>query len=229
MEENLERRTVPCGFEPKLQGYMEGEDRVLVAAHATGCASCGAIIADLEAIRSAAREIPLEEPSPAVWSNIRARLADEGVFVETPGFQGWFRHLGFLSRPVPVAAFACMLVLGCFVTAPQTYFQQDNNAALMTVPARPAMSSMAFAGDSEALEQVVHELEVTFKTRQGSLRPDLKAVYDTSLKSLDASIEECRDSLKGEPGNSLAHDYLLAAYTEKAEVLTSALEFDAGR
>jgi hypothetical protein len=49
------------------------------------------------------------------------------------------------------------------------------------------------------------------------------------LNSLDASIRECNDSLQREPGNSLAHEYLLAAYSQKAEVLSSALEIDEGR
>ena len=58
------------------------------------------------------------------------------------------------------------------------------------------------------------------------MAPDLKATYDKSLVSLDHSIEECLDSLQNEPRNALAHEYLLTAYTRKAEVLSSALEFD---
>jgi hypothetical protein len=88
---------------------------------------------------------------------------------------------------------------------------------------------VAFIGDSDALEQVVHELEETFRAREGSLAPDLKATYENSLISLDASIRECSDSLQREPDNSLAHEYLLAAYSQKAEVLSSALELDEGR
>jgi hypothetical protein len=88
---------------------------------------------------------------------------------------------------------------------------------------------MALLGDSDALERVVHELEETFRAREGSLAPDLKATYENSLISLDASIRECSDSLEREPDNSLAHEYLLAAYSQKAEVLSSALEFDERR
>jgi hypothetical protein len=58
------------------------------------------------------------------------------------------------------------------------------------------------------------------------MTPDLKATYEKSLVSLDGSIRECLDSLHHEPGNALAHDYLLTAYTRKAEVLSSALEFE---
>jgi len=72
-------------------------------------------------------------------------------------------------------------------------------------------------------------LEEAFRAREGSFAPDVKATYENSLNSLDASIRECGDSLQREPGNSLAHEYLLAAYSQKAEVLSSALELNEGR
>jgi hypothetical protein len=73
---------------------------------------------------------------------------------------------------------------------------------------------------------VVSDLEGSFRQNEGSMAPDLKATYEKSLVSLDSSIQECLDSLRQEPGNTLAHDYLLTAYSRKAEVLSSALEFE---
>ena len=230
MKETRHERTAACyRFELELQAYMEGENTPFVPAHARECAFCSVIVEDLEALRSAAREIPLEEPSPAVWSNIRAQLVEEGALTERASLWDWFRQLGFLHRPVPVAAFACLVILGCFVTVPRNYLEQGTTSGLNALPAKTAIRSMAFIGDSDALEHVVHELEETFRAREGSLAPDLKATYENSLNSLDASIRECSDSLQREPDNSLAHEYLLAAYSQKAEVLSSALEFDEGR
>jgi len=54
----------------------------------------------------------------------------------------------------------------------------------------------------------------------------VKATYRKGLESLDASIEECRASVEREPGDTLARQYLVAAYTQKAEVLATALQFD---
>jgi hypothetical protein len=216
-------------FELELQSYLEGEEGPFVLAHTRECASCRVIVEDLEGLRSAALALPLEEPSPAVWSNIRAQLVAAGAFAERVSLWNWFRQLDFLRRPIPAAAFACMVILGCLLTAPQNYPEQDTTSAFPALPARPAIRSIAFIGDSDALEQVVRELEKTFRAREGSLAPDLKATYENSLISLDASIRECSDSLEREPDNSLAHEYLLAAYSQKAEVLSSALEFDEGR
>ncbi len=230
MKETRHDKAVACyQFEMELQAYMEGENRPFAPAHTRECTFCSVIVEDLEALRWAALELPLEEPSPAVWSNIRAQLAAEGAFAEKVSLWNWFGQLDFLRRPIPVAAFACLLILGCLVTAPRNYPERDTNSALTALPGRTAIRSMAFIGDSDALEQVVRELEETFRAREGSLAPDLKATYENSLISLDASIRECSDSLQREPDNSQAHEYLLAAYYQKSEVLSSALEFDERR
>jgi len=231
MKETRHDRSPACyEFELELEAYMEGERRPFVSAHARECAFCRVIVEDLEALRSAALAMPLEEPSPAVWANIRAQLVAAGAFGERAGLWNWFGQLNFLHRPVPVTAFACLVLLGCLVTVPRTYLEQDTTSGLSAaLPARTTVRSMAFIGDSGALEHVVQELEETFRAREGSLAPDLKATYENSLNSLDVSIRECSDSLEREPDNSLAHEYLLAAYSQKAQVLSSALEFDEGR
>ena len=230
MKETRYGRTAACyQFELDLQDYLEGEGGPFVLAHARECTSCRVIVEDLEALRSAALELPLEQPSPAVWSNIRAQLVAAGAFAERVSLWNRFRQLHFLHRPIPVTAFGCLVILGCLLTAPLNYPERDTNSTLTALPAGTAIRSTAFMGDSDALEQVVRELEETFRAREGSLAPDLKATYENSLISLDASIRECSDSLEREPDNSLAHEYLLAAYSQKAEVLSSALEFDEGR
>jgi hypothetical protein len=230
MEEAGQEKTAGCyQFELELEAYLGGEDRPFVPAHTRECVYCRVIVQDLEALRSAALEWPLEDPSPAVWANVRAQLEAAGAFAEKASVWDWFRQLDFLRRPLPVAAFACTLILGCLLTAPRNSPEQDTRFAFAGRPAGTAVRSMALLGDSEALVQAVRELEHTFRAREGSLAPDLKATYENSLISLDASIQECRDSLEREPDNSLAHDYLLAAYSQKVQVLSSALEYDEGR
>jgi DNA-binding IscR family transcriptional regulator len=88
------------------------------------------------------------------------------------------------------------------------------------------MASLVPPPEDISLAHVVSDLESNFKANEASMTPDLKATYEKSLVSLDGSIRECLDSLHHEPRNTLAHDYLLTAYTRKAEVLSSALEFE---
>jgi hypothetical protein len=227
MEETRRYRTTECDrFELELEAYMEGEIKPSVPAHLSECVFCKVVFEDLIALRTAARELPLEEPSPVVWANIRAQLSAEGAFAEKAGVWGWIWQLDFLRRPVPVAAFACMLALGCWLTAPRNNTQLESAASLAASAGESTVvRSMAWSG----LEKAVRELEEAFKAREATLAPDVKATYEHSLNSLDASIRECNDSLQREPGNSLAHEYLFAAYSQKAEVLSSALEIDEGR
>jgi hypothetical protein len=231
MDESRRWKTEECDrFERELGAYMEGETRPFVLAHLRECGFCKVVSEDLTALRTAARELPVEEPAPAVWANIRAQLSAEGAFAEKPGAWSWLWQPEFLRRPLPVAAFACMLALGCWLTAPRNYLQPEASASLAAPAGQPAVvRSMALVGGGTGLEQAVRELENAFKAREGSLAPDVKATYENSLSSLDASIRECDESLQREPGNSLAHEYLFAAYSQKAEVLSSALEFDEGR
>ena len=230
MKETRHERTAACyRFELELAAYLEGENRPLAPAHTRECVFCRVVLEDLEAVRAAARELPREEPSPAVWANIRAQLAAEGAFAQKGSAWDWIWQLDFLRRPIPVAAFACLVALGCLLTAPRNYPQQEAASGLASPTGGTAVRTMSFLGDNGGLEQVVRELEKTFKAREGSLAPDVKATYENSLISLDTSIRECNDSLQREPGNSLAHEYLLAAYSQKAEVLSSALEFNEGR
>ena len=231
MDDTRRHKTAECDrCELELEAFMEGEAKPFVLAHVRECVFCKVVSEDLQALRTAAGKLPLEEPSPAVWANVRARLSAEGAFAEKEGAWNWLWQLDMLRRPVPVAAFACMLALGCWMTAPRNYPQPEASAFLAASGGQPAaVRSMAFVSGGDGLEKVVRELEEAFKAREGSLAPDVKATYENSLSSLDASIRECNDSLQREPGNSLAHEYLFAAYSQKAEVLSSALEIDQGR
>jgi hypothetical protein len=231
MDDTRRHKTAECDrCELELEACMEGEAKPFVLAHVRECVFCKVVSEDLQALRTAAGKLPLEEPSPAVWANVRARLSAEGAFAEKEGVWSWIWQLDLLRRPVPVAAFVCMLVLGCWMTAPRNYPQSEASASLAALGGQPAaVRSMAFVSGGTGLEQVVRELEEAFKAREGSLAPDVKETYENSLSSLDVSIRECNDSLQREPGNSLAHEYLFAAYSQKAEVLSSALDIDEGR
>jgi hypothetical protein len=230
MKEIRQSKSPACyQFDLELEAYLEGENRPFVRAHVQECAFCSVLLADLEMLRSAAREITPEEPSPVVWSNIRAQLVTAGAFAERPGAWNWLRQLSFLHRPLPVAAFGCLFILGCLLAVPRNYPERAAASGVAVSPAGTALRSMAFVGESDELEKVVRELEQTFRAREGSLAPDLKATYETGLDSLNTSIRECNASLQREPDNSLAHEYLLTAYSQKAEVLSSALQFEEGR
>jgi hypothetical protein len=213
-------------FEHELEAYLEGEARPFILSHSQDCAPCAALLADLQLICQAARALPTEEPSRAVWANVRARLEAEGAFGKP--VSGWRQVMGWQLIPhaIPLGALAALVFLGSVLTLPPNSIQRWAADETAVPPAVIRIATAIPAGEDSALAHVVSDLESSYRANEASMAPDLKATYEKSLVSLDGSIRECLDSLQHEPRNALAHDYLVTAYTRKAEVLSSALEFN---
>ena len=229
-------------FDAELAGYLEGESHPFIATHAQDCPACGALLADLQSIRQMAGDLPLAEPPENLWAKVRSELAEAGAFgpaaeVEPPAgvvhgveqlVAGWRQIFSWQMLPhlAPVGVLAGLVFLASVLTLPSTILRHGNNSNEEADSfATSQIASPIPAGEEKALARVVSELEVNFKANEPSMTPDLKATYDKSLVSLDGSIRECLDSLQHEPSNALAQDFLLTAYTRKAELLSSALEF----
>ena len=81
MEEGRYKAIADCSrFNTELEAHLEGEARPFIASHAQSCPSCNALLEDLKALQIAARELPQEEPSPAVWAGIRQSIESERDF-----------------------------------------------------------------------------------------------------------------------------------------------------
>jgi hypothetical protein len=126
----------------------------------------------------------------------------------------------------PLGTLAALIFLGAVLTMPSLSLQTWDAAPQLPGSASVAQVASVSGGVDVSLERLVSDLEKNFRASEATMAPDLKATYDKSLVTLDGSIHECLDSLHQEPGNTLAHDYLLTAYTRKAEILSSALEFE---
>ena len=75
MEDSRYKAIAACSrFGGELEAYLEGEARPFIASHARECTACAALLADLQAIQVAARDLPQEAPSPALWSKLRANV-----------------------------------------------------------------------------------------------------------------------------------------------------------
>lgn len=212
-------------FEMELGGYLEGESKPFVLAHTRECGVCRAVLEDLEQIRTLARELPLEEPSPAVWANVRSQLIQEGLWGEKLSRWTWLRNLGFVQNPVPVGALAGLVILGAFLSLPPKPFERRGTEAVISPSPAATLASMSSPMPNGDLTSTVRNLESTYRANEKYLAPETKATYEKSLNSLNNSIRECLEFLQQEPNDALTNEYLMAAYSRKAEVLASALEF----
>jgi hypothetical protein len=218
---------VACrAFDQELAAYLDGEDKPRVLAHAQECPFCGVVLADMEQIQRVSRDLPLLEPPSRLWANVRATLASEGVIHDPfPAWQRWIPRLTFVREPQPLGALAGLAVLALvLLNSPRSF---ETSSASGILPEGELVLAAGFVPElTPALADTVSQMEVAYQARESSLEPALKATYQRSLRTLDATIQECIRQCKREPGNALARQYLMHAYQSKAEVLASALEFN---
>ena len=212
-------------FHASLTTYLEGEEDSDVRVHAGQCASCGSLLGDLECIRSAAKDWPLETPSPRVWSNIRAALAQEGLIRERESsWRRWMAQISFVPRTAPVTALTFALVLA-MILAFRGDIRRNGAPAPSLAPVAASIVPVGLSGVQTNVARTVQEMEGNYKAHEASLDPSAKQIYQAGLASLNNSIQECLDSLQKQPHNILAQEYLMQAYSQKAEVLASAMEY----
>jgi hypothetical protein len=229
MEEGRNRGFPPplaCSqFDRGLAGYLEGEDRPFVPAHAQECPVCRAILTDLEQILFAGRQLQLEEPPSRVCANFRASLAEQGAFRQPlSGWRRWFDYPALLPQPVPIAALAAAVILGAVLLFHSRAF--ETNFTSGSRPQDTVQVAGATYASNDDLARTLADMETSYRSREKVLDPSVKVIYQKSLRSIDNSINECRESVRREPANDLAHEYLLSAYAQKAQLLASALEFE---
>jgi len=211
-------------FDLNLPAYLEDGAYPEVLTHAQQCASCSGVLADLQLIQSQSHDALLEDPPARVWANIRATLESEGVFREPspgwfgwPGWTTWFPKTGLLRYATPFAAFALMVLFATTLLVPPT----------SVGPQRISSLSPGAASDVSIAAPVgLDKMEITYRDREKSFDPVVQASYQKGLESLNNSIQECQESVKKEPGNTMAREYLATAYQQKAAVLSAALEYD---
>jgi len=206
-------------FDLELAAYLEGEPRPRLVAHVRECPLCYSMLADLEAIRSAVSQLALEDPPTRVWTGIRAALIAEGIIRQPAG--SWRRWLetwpawAEFHNPIAVAVLGCLMVLGI---------------GLLKVPLSPKPvprpAHRVDLSDVFSAAAALGPMETSYHAQAVSFAPLVKETYRKSLDSLDGEIRECLNSVQQEPDNSLAREYLLAAYQQKAYVLQSALNVE---
>ena len=229
MAEERQKQTGSFGcreFDTNLPAYLEGDKSPDIRMHAEQCSSCGSLLADIDSILVAARDLPMESPPPRVWSNIRATLAEEGLIREREGFwRRWTSSVSLVPRSAPAAALAFALVLAVIMVFKGDIQKNGNRNPGLSPATISNTVPVGLLGVQSNLAQTVKEMEENYRLHEASLDPSAKLVYRAGLTSLNNSIQECLDSLEKQPHNTLVRDYLMQAYAQKAEVLASALEY----
>jgi hypothetical protein len=213
-------------FEQLLEQQDEGALPKPALAHLETCEACRALSADFSAIHDMALELGGEgiAPPERVWISLRNQLEAERLILQpqaaprsaSRASSGWW---SVFQRPAVAVAF-----LGLVLAAASTVGYMSNFAQT-TVHSQLAFqpeTSPVPAADSVFKEEV---LTVGSDSIPGLQRQDtaVTASIRRNLQIVDNFIAICEKSVREQPDNQMAREYLYGAYQQKAELLATAM------
>jgi hypothetical protein len=201
-------------FAGDLGNWMEGQRSGAFSEHLAGCEACRGALADMEVICAEASLLGSEtwEPSPRVWLSLRTQLEREGI-VRAPR---WNLRSIFSQFPRPALSFAyaALLVLAAVLVIPKA-----NHTDPTAWDKEPEITSSAAAYDKQ-----LTSAEGQTMLAWSEPDPEIAAAIKADLSLADEHISLCRQTVREQPQNELARDYLNDAYQQKAELLATMVE-----
>jgi hypothetical protein len=210
-------------FEQILEQLDEAALPQPALAHLDSCDTCRNLYADFGAIRGAAAELGVEEiPVPErVWVSLRNQLEAEHLIRQPSSVPEAARSAWWtvFQRPALAGAFLSLILAAAAAVSYQT---GSPETAVRNAPAIEQQASPVLSAENIFKQEAV--------TVGDELLPGLRAsdasVTDSIRRNLgvvDNLIATCEKSVREEPDNELARQYLYGAYQQKAELLSAAL------
>jgi hypothetical protein len=217
----------------ELERFLEREpDGPLpeaLAIHVARCADCEDLEADFRLIGAAALELAQEDVAPPewLWTRIRAELEAEGRIREpefdhvrdvelAPVRAAWwaaFQRPAFAGAVLGVClVVAGLLGVGSVTTAP-------TSAVLETAPS-PVMDAQAMESQATGPLDASEASIVSLPQRD----PQVAEELHHDLGEIDNFIVVCEKSVREQPDNEMAREYLYDAYQQKAQLLAVAMD-----
>ena len=197
-------------FQNELSEVLEGQRTSAHEAHLASCAHCTALLEDVNEIVVQARDLPLAEPGPQVWTRLHASLVEEGLVREGAASSApkwaWWPRLSWADA-MGYAAVAAVLVLAFGLVT----YQQTTPAPQESAIVQPAASGRIDDDDLQLLREVE------------ARRPDARAPYESSLREINAQIAEAEAAVKADPNDAQARQSLMEAHQQKSMVYEMAL------
>jgi anti-sigma-K factor RskA len=212
-----------------IDGALELGEQVNIERHLADCESCRAVRDDLLQIVHFSHQLPLQSPSPALWSRIRSDVDSlpSGLWSRPQRWLARIRALNFnLSIPQLAAGAAALVV----VVSIGAILSQRNGGSLQ--PAAPSIASAAAPditplsnADLQQLEKQISSLSATVEQKKTTWDPELRSEFERNLYYIDQSLVECRHQLKNNPADDVSQELMLNAYREKVRLLDSFEKF----
>jgi hypothetical protein len=224
------RRTMNMQCE-QLEQILEKDDSGALPkpalAHLETCAACRALTADFDAIHDLALEMREGEVAPPdrMWIALRNQLEAEGLIhepqpsslqAERRANPAWWM---VFQRPAVAGAFLGLVLAAASTVGYWSNFPQTVAHAPQIAPQQDA--SPVPTADNVFKEEV---LTVGADSFAGLQRQDTAVTNSIrrNLQIVDNFIALCEKSVREQPDNEMAREYLYGAYQQKAELLATA-------
>lgn len=203
-----------------VDGTRDAAGVVALEAHLTTCVRCQSVMADLRAIRGAARSLEPQVPPVHAWPRLAAAIeAEPTPHLWRPLFSGgppvW--------QPLAAAAMLLLVLSGLFwvgnglrpLTAPENQIARAGTAPVELDGSVDAEFRLA----EEQYVAAIASLEEITGAERSRLDDHTVDVLRTSVEAIDEAIGESRAALESEPTNELAQDSLFDALRSKVDLL----------
>jgi hypothetical protein len=207
-------------FLSQLDAWMDGERPAAARAHLRDCAHCRNLVDDLGAIREAAHDWAAAEVDPParVWTSLRAQLEQEGLTHDgrrrrTLSLTRWLDEV-FAVVPRPALAGAYLIALIAV------------GVALIGPTSKQLIDSRWIERMQFSTTPLSAQLDTAERNMVSSLPGDsaVTASLHQNLAIVDNYIALCEKSVREEPQNEVARDYLYGAFQQKADLLAQISE-----
>ena len=212
-------------FEQMLEQQDDGALPQPALDHLETCQACRALLADFGAIHDMALELGNEgiAPPERVWISLRNQLEAERLIYDSQAaspasnraIPGWW---GVFQRPAVAGGFLGLMLAAAATVGYMSNFARTPVDSQLNVQ---QLTSPVPTADSVFKEEV---LTVGNDSIPGLQRQDT-AVTDSirrNLQIVDNFIAICEKSVREQPDNQMAREYLYGAYQQKAELLATA-------
>ncbi len=200
---------------------LEGDYTVEQEAHLKTCSSCSDLVSDLNAICEEARLLAADlEPSLRVWNWLEIALRQEGL-IRAPqplavlARLGWPQPRSAWLRPVTIALVCGAVLLGVWLYPPRgtpVGHQPAASAPVIQTAAEIPQDPTIDADEAQLLNLVA------------SRGPAMRARYESDLRAVDAYIRDAETSVRNNPNDEIAQQYLMNAYEQRAMVYEIAMD-----
>jgi hypothetical protein len=195
-------------FELVLPDITEGEREFEQEQHIRSCSACRSLVSDLTAISQQARNLQdCGDPSPRVWNSIEIALMREGL-VRQPARGDLAKVHPFPSRWR--SAWLLPLAAALLVTAGIVRYERGTGQRVAQSTAATTQVALVRPLGSRDDQQLLES--VTLRT------PAMRAAYEANLDDVNSYIRDAEQSVKNNPNDEEAQQYLSNAYEQRAMV-----------